>query len=413
MVRSSFRLLLVALVMLVAPPTAVAQPAPDPALLARIEDHVQWIRRLPKKADVEVRFLDEASLRAYLIGSFERDYLPHERETDQKQLAILGLVRPSENLVDIVLDLLTEQVIGVYNADDKVMYVVLDEGMGPNEKVTFAHEFSHALQDQYYDLNAFAPKHTENNDRTMALHALIEGDAVLLQSLWTQVALSRDEMREMIAGGGDGGSALARAPAIIRGELLFPYLDGLSFVVQAYRLAGNDYSGVEELFRNPPESTAQILHPEKYRNRVHPIDVQVPDLPVILGEGWRKVGSNVMGELDTRLMLEQYGERAEAVRVAAGWAGDRWMLIERDGRQAMVMKSTWESEAAAQAFFSTYGRGLKARFPGAPSDEDSATRSALNAPDLVTDMRIKGREVQVVLSFDRASADQIVAALGA
>jgi hypothetical protein len=84
--------------------------------------------------------------------------------------------------------------------------------------MTYAHEFNHALQDQYFDLNKIAPKHPDNADRSMAVHAVIEGDAILLQSLWGAANLSQDDIIQLARGAG-GNDSLARVPLVVRAEL--------------------------------------------------------------------------------------------------------------------------------------------------------------------------------------------------
>jgi hypothetical protein len=274
--------------------------------------------------------------------------------------------------------------------------------------MTYAHEFNHALQDQYFDLNKIAPKHPDNADRSMAVHAVIEGDAILLQSLWGAANLSQDDIIQLARGAG-GNDSLARVPLVVRAELLFPYVEGFSFVRSAFRQAGNSYAAVDELLKNPPESTAQVLHFEKYRDHVHPVDVQLPDVAERLGPEWRRLGSGVLGELDTRVLLEQWGsDRPDAARVAAGWAGDRWQLVEKDGRSAIVVKSTWESADAARSFFGAYSRGLRMRFDSAMTEEASSTRQALWTPVTATDVRLQGSDVLGVIAFDRESASALV-----
>src|SRR5205823_1133055 len=138
--------------------------------------------------------------------------------------------------------------------------LVSDGQFGPAEKDTFAHEFTHALQDQYFDLGKLSPKHPDNDDRSLAIQALIEGDAVLMQRLWAQQKLSQDEINQLGQGGAD--SKLFSAPLFLREQLLFPYGDGFNFVRQTYQQRGG-YVGVDDVFLHPPDSTEQILHPEK------------------------------------------------------------------------------------------------------------------------------------------------------
>ena len=276
-----------------------------------------------------------SSLHTYLADQFEQDYLPSERESDQKELVALGLIKPTDNLVQIQLDLLSDQVVGVYDSESKSMFLLADQGnqtFGPAERMTYAHEFNHALQDQHFDLNKIAPKHPDSNDHSLAVHAVIEGDAVMLQTLWAQANLSQDELIQLARGAGGSGDSLARVPLVVRTELLFPYVDGFNFVRQAYRQASNSYAAVDDLLRNPPESTAQILHPDKYLNQVHPVPVQLPGLAAALGPDWRQVGSGVLGELDTRTLLEQWGtNHSDAMRVASGLER-RSVATRREGR---------------------------------------------------------------------------------
>jgi hypothetical protein len=267
------------------------------------------------------------------------------------------------------------------------------------------------LQDQHFDLNVVAPKHPISNDRSLAAHAVVEGDAVLLQTLWAAGNLTQDDVLELSRSGSGGNDSLARVPLVVRTELLFPYIEGFSFVRQAYRDAGNSYAAIDELLKNPPESTAQILHPAKYRDGVRPVEVDLPDVTPTLGADWRRVGSGVLGELDLRVLIEQYGDRGEASRVAAGWSGDRWLLVEKDGRSAIALKTTWESEVAAGNFFSAYKRGLRARFNSSATEEDSEVRQALTGPISATDLRIAGRDVLAVIAFDRQTAAALAGAL--
>ena len=380
------------------------------ALLQQIEDDVTGLRGLAPLREVPLRFLDQAALQRFLVDRFNQDYLPSERESDQKLLSTLGLIDPNENVVQTLLDVLQEQVIGVYNQDDKVMYLVADRSeFGPDEKDTFAHEFTHALQDQYFDLSKLAPKHSANDDRALAIMALAEGDAVLMQRLWAQEKLSQAELSQLGRGGAD--SKLFSAPLFLREQLLFPYVDGFNFVRQLYQ-SGGGYPAVDEVFKNPPESTEQILHPEKYRSHEKPIEVSLADLSLTLGSGWRKINSNVLGELDLRLILQQLTDRTRAVRGASGWGGDRWQLLEKDGKQAVVIKSVWDSDNDAKNFFDAMGVGLKQRFFGAKEEESSATRQALTASTGATELRRNGVNVLVVISFDRPSAEAIVSAVG-
>lgn len=395
----------------ITPGATPASAGPDRSILQRIEDQVSRLRGLASKQPVPVRFLDRTQLRQYFIRSFEEDYLPSDRESDQKLLVTLGLLNPSDNLVNILLDLLQEQVIGVYSDEEKQMYLINDQAQfGPEAKITYAHEFNHALQDQYFDLGKIAPEQPENADSGLAAQALIEGDSVLLERLWAQENLTPDELQQMANGAG-GTSTLDQAPLVVQRELLFPYTDGFSFARTQYQRT-NSSTGVDDAFRTLPLSTEQILHPDKYRAGEQPIPVQLPDVAQALGAGWRQIAANTLGELDTRILLEQYGDRTTASRAASGWGGDRWQLLEKDGQQAIAWKTTWDTDNDAREFFDAYAQGLRQRFPGARQEEASAARQALTAAGNATELRRNGRDVLAVISFDRPTADQITATVG-
>ena len=402
---------LLAAALLVTPAAQAQTTTVDVSVLRQIEAQVSQIRGLQPLSEPDLRVVDAAGMHQYLVGELDSDYLPAERELDQKAFVALGLIKPTDDLVQIQLGLLSDQVVGVYDADSRSM-LVLSSGQptfGASERLTYAHEFNHALQDQYYDLNSIAPKHSDNADRSMAVHALIEGDAVTLQTLWAAAELRPEELVELARGSASADSSLYRVPLVVRTELLFPYVEGFNFVRQAYRDAGNNYAAIDAIFQNPPESTAQLLHPEKYRAQVHPVTPDLPDAATTLG--WRRLGANTLGELDTRVMLEQWGtDHTAAVRIASGWAGDRYQLVEKDGRPALAVKWAWESPEAARAFFSAYTRGLRTRFDAATIEESSSTRQALTTPVNATDARLKDNEVTTVVAFDRDTANALVGA---
>ncbi len=390
-------------------PTVSATGSDVNSLLQQIEANVINLRGLQPKTVVPVKMMDQTSLQALYLQQFNNDYSSNERESDQKLLTTLGLLGPNESVVQIMLGVLQEQILGLYNQDDKVMYLLADNGrFGPDEKDTFVQEFDHALQDQYYDLATLAPKHPQDDDKSLAIQALTEGDATLIQRLWAQQNLTADELNQL--GSNGGSSQLMAAPLFLREQLLFPYADGFNFIRQIYQTSG--YAGVDDVFRNPPQSTAQILHIDKYRNHVAPVAVDLPDLSQgALGDGWRQINSNVFGELDLRLILTQLTDSTQGVRGATGWAGDRWELLEKDGHQALAIKSVWDSTSDAATFFRTFSQAMQNRYFGASVVDASDTRQALTATNAATDVRRDGSTVVAVISFDRATANAIADAV--
>lgn len=396
-------------------PTTIAIPEPtvtsaDSPILQQIEIQVARLRGLQARTPVAIKFLDQQALQRLYLDRYNRDYTPDQRESDQKLLTTLGLVGPNQSVEQILLDLVNDQIIGLYNEDDKTMYLLSNNGQfGPDEKDTFAQEYDHALQDQYFNLSTLAPKNPDNDDRSLAIEAITAGDSRLLTRLWAQQNLSSDELSQVGHNGGSSRKLLA-APLFLREQLLFPYSDGFNFVRQIYQ--GGGYAAVDDVFRDPPESTAQVLHIDKYRNHVAPVQVDLPKLTEgQLGDGWREVSSNVFGELDLRLILTQLTDSTTGVRGASGWSGDRWELLEKNGRQALAIKSVWDSEADATTFFKTFGQAMQNRYFGAQVVEASNSRQALTATNAAADVRRDGTTVYAVIAFDRPTADAIAEAI--
>lgn len=394
-------------------PAPVGQAAPPETLeaLHRIQDSVSAIRGLHAKDDVPIVFLDREQLRQYFQASFDREYSPEERAQDQKLLTYIGLIQPTFDLPAFLVDLLQEQVVGFYDDEQKRM-ALIGEGsaLSADERITFAHEYTHTLQDQHFDLDALNPPDSENDDRSLAIQALVEGDAVLAMGLWATQYLSQRELEEASRSGGDD-QTLRRAPLVLRQELLFPYTDGARFVRQIYDQGG--YAAVDQAFRNPPSSTEQILHPEKYQRGEAPIDVELAGAEQVLGVGWSDITANTLGELDLRILIEQYTDRQTANRAAAGWGGDRYRLAEHsDGRLAFMLRTAWDTPTDAEEFSSALVRGLRKRFGVSDQAGESAAQVAIPSSTQPSIVVRRGGEVLLVMGPDTATVQQAVSAVG-
>jgi hypothetical protein len=405
--------------LLVAPAHAQTTPppstsGPDTASLRAIEPQVEQIRGLSRSAEPALRLLGHDALHTYLADQLQRSDPPSQRERAQKELVALGLLGPDDDLGQLQLSLLSGEIDSVYTPETGAVLVLAGQGPpGPAQRLSYATSFETARADQHVDLRTVATTHADNADQSVAVEAFVLGEAQLVQMLWAQAHLSpaeRDLAHRTAAGTPD---VLANAPLVLRTELLFPYNEAVSFARRLYQQAGNRFTAIDAAFQRPPESTAHVLHPDQYLNQVHPVPVQLPDLAAGLGPDWHQVGSDVLGELLTRALLEQGGADAgQASRVAAGWRGDRWQLIEQDGGgSAMVVRWTWATPAAAADFFAAYANGLANRFQSATIEESSATRQALTAPAVATDLRLSGSAVLAIIASDRATADALAGAI--
>ncbi len=263
----------------------------------------------------------------------------------------LGLMPRDVSLEALWLELLTSQVAGLYDDKTKHMYVVSKSGeIGPIEEITYAHEYTHALQDQRFGLRSVMGDATDQSDRSMARAALVEGDATLLMSLWAQGNLTAAQLGQ-VAGASDPASeaVIARMPAILKDPLLFPYTNGLQLALGAFSSGG--FEAVDGLYANPPDSTEQVLHPDKLAAREAPVKVSFPDdLATRLGDGWKVSLQDTFGELLLEIMLREGGADA-TYDAAAGWGGDRVALLEGPaGEVAVVLDTAWDTADDAAQF---------------------------------------------------------------
>jgi hypothetical protein len=342
------------------PPATAAPGSPTPGasqasaqVYASIRQSVEAIRGLRPTADVGPVTIDAQQLRTNLQTEFDKENPAHELRFSEDALGLLGLLPSGSSLRDLTLDFQAGQVAGYYSPDRKELFVVSRSGgVGPAEEVTYAHEFTHQLTDQRFDLARLGVDAANQSDRALAQLALIEGDAVSVQTTWTVQNLTPEEMGQLLQSALDPEAlaALQRAPAYLRETALFPYQDGLTFV--SGLLASGGYDAVNAAYAKPPDSTEQVLHPEKYTRREAPRVVKIPKLfEPGLPAGWKALGEDTLGEFILRLWLTQGGVIPEqASTAAAGWGGDRLELYDSPNGTSLLLVTEWDTLGDASEF---------------------------------------------------------------
>jgi len=350
-------------------PSASADQA---ALYAAIERQVEAIRQLSPTRPVTPELLDEAGLRVELQRATEEDHPPAETARQERALKALGVLAVDADLAAIVDAFLNGQVAGFYRPRDGRLYVVSRSGaINAVERTTFAHEYTHALQDQNFALlqeidgTRDGP---ENGDRDLARLALIEGDATLTMTYWAQEHLSPLDLLALLRSSFDPAqqAALDAMPPFLRDGALFPYQAGLQFAMRLQR--EGEWAAVDAAFGAPPESTEQILHPEKYAAGERPVPVTVPsNLAGALGAGWELTTEDTLGEFQISAWLAVIGSPAVTptavtpAAAAAGWGGDRMAFLEGPaGAWAMILRTTWDTEQDALQFATATSSALDA-----------------------------------------------------
>jgi hypothetical protein len=320
-----------------------------------ISEKVAKLRGLRIKRPSAMGVVDDAQLRARILQRLDEDSPPAERAAEAAMMKRWGLVPWNTDLDRLIVDLLTEQIAGFYDPTEKKLYVAAKpEGDATWADMLMAHEIVHALQDQHFDLETWMKVVEHDGDASAARAALVEGDGVALMLEYTLAEQGLPPpwnvpgMVRLLSSGmttsDAGGDQFARAPLAIRNGLMFPYLRGLEFVAHLRRT--QPWKKVDDAFRRPPRSTEQILHPELYLadEKPHAITAAVPG-------GWVKVHDAVWGEHGWSTFFEAHGvDPRNAASAAAGWGGDRVVLLARDGDAGAVASPARTTGVAVISF---------------------------------------------------------------
>jgi len=266
-------------------------------------------------------------------------------------------------MLNISVDSSVDNIAGFYDPETKEMYVI---GNHVTSYVNYilSHEYTHALQDQYFNLTNFIEG--LSYDRHLARLSVAEGDASKVMNIYLsqmsvedRLAMALDEMitlgmsYENYLDGGEGNRALTTLT-------LFPYIQGLSFVESVYRDSG--WEGVDELYEYPPESTEQILHFDKFTSREEPLEIDF-ELPLdgfdlrfeeTLGEAFiaqmLDLHTNQGGDFDLTSLMSMGLTSSEAKEAAAGWGGDKFHYYTGDDGFLTVLSTTWDTAEDNEEF---------------------------------------------------------------
>lgn len=375
----------VALFLLLAASVAVLQDAQAlQAATKEMTKAVAQVRGLKFKNDVKVGVYNKDQLQKFLVAEMDKETTPAEIAANEKILKKFGLIPASLNLKEAVRDLLTSSIGGFYHPRTKEMRLIAGENNPQKDAmnaqlkkafgctmddITLAHELCHAAQDQNFELLSYPLDDKHNDDLVQALKAIIEGDASLLGWRWglkdklDQVMPNVIQSYKSAKTGGQADSA----PAFLRKSLTFPYGYGTDFVEGVWKANRQDWAAVTKLFSDPPESTEQILHPEKYANRDYPQVIAHADIERAFA-GWKLLDHNVMGEFQILVLFEELG--APNPQAAAGWDGDRFWGFENGGKVMLVWFSTWDSENDATEFADAYAGVLSNKYSGSTREGD-------------------------------------------
>jgi hypothetical protein len=265
------------------------------ALRDQVEANVIEIRGLDPLSPIEPTLLSSDELRQRTVEDFAEETTPEETREDTIVLSAFDFMSRDYDLYQALIDLQSEAVLGFYDPETAEFVVVSDDNeLDAEEQWTHAHEFMHALQDQYYPLELISDDSLDS-EASFALRALAEGEASVVQYLYLiDGYFSEEQQTEIFASFDEEGPAIYdELPPVIFNSFVFPYNEGFEFVLQLYSggdlFAPGDFAVLEAAWNNLPQSSEQIIHHERYVAGDAPLAVSLPPLTPTLGTGCQQL----------------------------------------------------------------------------------------------------------------------------
>jgi len=336
------------------------------ALVREVSASVEQLRKRRFKTPVAVEVIDGATARKEFEAEIDDAARERARHTRDAWVQ-LGLVPEQTDLVKAELDTAENDVLGYYQSGSK-KFRLLSHVVDREVRSVMAHELTHALEDQYYDLEA-VQKRAANEDQAVAIRAVIEGSAMVttLAMLQRQGGIGKAK-EEAARASRARAKTVQGAPTFVQMRLVLPYTLGFSFLLRGkpweWLFDGVRMEDIEQAYAQPPHSTREVLHPEQYweGRRTKPPSVPLPDLSKILGPGWTLALTGSIGELGLTLLTgsQLKTDSFEALLPtqwttpgATGNVGELYQHYVSGERKVTVLLTRWESLRDAQEFLRT------------------------------------------------------------
>ena len=385
---------------------AAAQAPAKDGLFSEIDGIVAElgeITGLQPLAKIRYDRLSRNHMKQFLEQRVREDVRPQGIQAEEAVLKKFGFAPPDFDLEKTTIDLLTEQAAAFYDFHKKKLFVV-DSRNGLDERSALVHELAHALADQHFHLARFIGHASQNDDSALARMAVMEGQATWLmseylarqtgRSLRTSPELAR-LMSDMNGASSGQFPVFDRAPRYLQETLLFPYTQGMLF--QQALVEKMDKAAFTEVFRRPPETTQQVLHPEQYLRHAKRVRPPLPTFPS--ARSYRGFTDGELGELDNSILLRQYAGAKDAAAIAPEWRGGYFRLFERrrhppDWRQmVLAYASEWSGPARAREYFELYQKVLAGKWKTFEVTSRSADAVAGRGDDGYFVLRLDGARV--------------------
>jgi hypothetical protein len=340
---------------------------------------------LPVKHEVKRRLVTRDEVEAYLKKSMSEDKSAKRLERTQLVLKKFGLLPRDFDLQTFLIALLREQVAGYYDSKTKTVNL-LDWIDAEQQKPVLAHELTHALQDQSFNLEkwmkvedfdldekkSITPDDIDNDEAGEARESVVEGQAMVVlvdymlaptgQNILSSPQIANALKEGMLVGTSDSPE-FQNAPIFLREELTFPYRYGLDF--EAELLKSGKRKAFADTFTNPPRTTRQIMEPQTYLSGEKLPPMQLPDFKQDF-KNYERFDIGAMGEFDVAILMDQYAGVETAHKMYPNWRGGYYYAARPKGDPAaplaILYVSRWSSPETASQFAAIYAKALDTRY---------------------------------------------------
>jgi len=397
-----------------ATPTYISVNPTTSFQMEKIEKQVADLRGLPIKTSIPHYILPINQAEMILRGLLTDEDIA-ELGRQQRVLSMLGLIKPTYDMVRLTLNHMADNIGGFFIPSTKEIFV-LGIKFGGIEHYIYSHEYDHALVDQSYDLSGFGvyPFCALDRQWCQAITALVEGDATLLMDQWWNQYASPQDYQDIFNYNPPMLTLPEEfAPPYVIQDVSFPYVQGYNFVNYLHK-RGN-WNLVNQAYQNLPLSTEQILHPLKYLASEKPLPVTAPALDGILGSGWEMQDNNILGEWTTYMILGYSADLASQIdpvtaeKAAAGWGGDRYQAYYNAELDANVLaiQWVWDTQADAGEFRKALVDHLDKRFRGSSLEAEQISGSCWEANSQTTCVYSTDRQTLWLIAPDLATLNLI------
>jgi hypothetical protein len=400
------RLLAVLAFLAILPVQALAMNsrAGNSAQLAVIEAQERQIRGLSQLRPVPAHFPNDKQFNAILTKQSKRDTPLPEISLAQREMVLVGFLQPGQSLKKILFSDISAQVVGVYDYKTKVLYVRGQNNQAFKlERYVIVHEYTHALQDQHWNMKKLLPdeytKKVRNSDAIGARHALIEGDAVNTQDIYIGQKYTPAEVQRLISyeRGLPQGPAL---PWAIKKQFYFPYTTGVTFTQTLYRSGGT--KAINNAFVHLPESTYEIIFPAAYQKGWKPTPVTLNGVKGF--DGWKQTDDDVFGALGYKMLIWQYSTEKFATDILQEYRGDRYVFLQNGSQNAMLLRSEWADLGSAVSARNAISDSISKRFSGNVTKQG---QSILVTPKGAVYLKVSGSTLNIAYAPTAALAKKL------